>query len=231
MSHEEAVDLEILPTKTNKSVFLRSGCPTEDVFISYKGLIYKFALFYTRKFHKGDYLEDFVSVGYLALIHAWRKFDDTQGWHFSTYLSWWLRRYMGKYLNEIYSVVIQKPSNGDRVIISQRKRDYELNATIPNMPEAEFVDVLQSPVDSTEQTLMRIEYLTYFRAIIMKTAKNDKERIIIKERILTDNPTKLRILAEQLNLTKQGVSIIETKLKRRIRETLSKSKQFKLLSS
>jgi hypothetical protein len=136
---------------------------------------------------------------------------------------------MGKFVNEIYSTVVLKPSNGDRVIIALRKSDWSLNTLLPDS-ETEYVDLLPASTKPTDQVMAQNELINLIRNTLHRIAKNDKERTIIEERILSSDPTKLSDLAKRLNLTKQGVSIAEVKIKKRLKAVLLKNRKFKELT-
>jgi RNA polymerase sigma factor (sigma-70 family) len=214
-----------------QSIFKRTDKPTEALIRKHTGMVYLFARKYAYKYGMEKDLEDFVSVGYIALLHAWSKFDDSLGYKFTTYLGWWLIRYMGKFVNENYSIVVKKPRTGDSVVISQRKKDLELNKPVGKEMNEEIVNLLPGKYVVAVTEIERQELCELIRQVARLVAKNSREMLVVERRMLTIDPETFEELSGKLNITKQGVALMENKLKRRIRERLMKSKKFKEIRS
>ncbi len=206
--------------------FIRTDKPTEALVRKHTGLVYLFARKYAYKYSMEKDLEDFVSVGYIALLHAWSKFDDSLGYKFSTYLGWWLIRYMGKFVNENYSMVIKKPRNGDGVVTQQRSRDLELNKPVGNEQDDEIVNLLPSKSMAATESIAHQELHELIRRVARQAAKNARELVVVEKRLLSTDPLTFEELSHELHITKQGVALMEIRLKNKIREKLLKNKQF-----
>jgi RNA polymerase primary sigma factor len=95
----------------------RAAREVEERFISHN---YRLVLKYANKFwerarHRCDYM-DLVSPGNLGMVEAFRKFDPTRGFKFSTFATWHIRQKISQWLRE------QAPS-GPR-IPTYRQRDW-----------------------------------------------------------------------------------------------------------
>ena len=58
---------------------------------------------YMRKYKLNyDEREEMIQEGYIGLMYACRKYDETRGLKFSTYGKFWILRYMKEYVNKKY---------------------------------------------------------------------------------------------------------------------------------
>jgi RNA polymerase sigma-32 factor len=87
---------------------------------------------------------------------------------------------------------------------------------------ASFGDFLAAESESTEAVVADREMLATFRAHVDKFGEtvDERERIILAERVLADPPKTLREIGEQFGLTRERVRQIEKKLVDRLREYL-----------
>ena len=68
---------------------------------------YKLVPYFGKKYMKKyklnyDEREEMMQEGYVGLMYACRKYDETRGLKFSTYGKFWILRYMKEYVNKKY---------------------------------------------------------------------------------------------------------------------------------
>ncbi len=85
--------------------------------------------------------EELMQEGYIGLIYACRKYDDTKNVAISTYSSYWIKSYMGKYIKKMYKTPRSLELHQNRYVV------YDYEATID-------LDVL----DPLEQEFVRKRY-------------------------------------------------------------------------
>ncbi|HXB53027.1 MAG TPA: RNA polymerase sigma factor RpoH, partial [Rhizomicrobium sp.] len=91
--------------------------------------------------------------------------------------------------------------------------DHSLNAPVRNDSEGEWQDWLVDESDSQESSIADREELTGRKALLTGALKslNERERHILIERRLKDNPTTLEDLSQQYNISRERVRQIEVR--------------------
>ncbi len=102
-------------------------------------------------------------------------------------------------------------------VISMNRRlaapDHSLNAPVRSDCEGEWQDWLVDEAESQESTIADREELTGRKALLNTALKtlNDRERHILIERRLKDNPTTLEELSQQYGISRERVRQIEVR--------------------
>ncbi len=102
-------------------------------------------------------------------------------------------------------------------VVSMNRRlaapDHSLNAPVRSDFEGEWQDWLVDEAESPEHTIAESEELTGRKALLATalTTLNDRERHILIERRLQDNPTTLEELSQQYNISRERVRQIEVR--------------------
>jgi RNA polymerase sigma-32 factor len=120
-------------------------------------------------------------------------------------------------------------------VVSMNRRlaaaDHSLNAPVRADGEGEWQDWLVDESESQESELAEREELTGRRALLGGALKtlNDRERHILIERRLKDNPTTLEELSQQYNISRERVRQIEVrafeKLQKAMRTQVAERRQ------
>ena len=102
-------------------------------------------------------------------------------------------------------------------VVSMNRRlaspDHSLNAPLRSDSEGEWQDWLVDESDSQESAIAEREELTGRKALLSGALKslNERERHILIERRLKDNPTTLEDLSQQYNISRERVRQIEVR--------------------
>jgi RNA polymerase sigma-32 factor len=102
-------------------------------------------------------------------------------------------------------------------VVSMNRRlaapDHSLNAPVRQDSEGEWQDWLVDESDSQETAIADQEELSGRKALLSNALKtlNERERHILIERRLKDNPTTLEDLSQQYNISRERVRQIEVR--------------------
>ena len=111
-------------------------------------------------------------------------------------------------------------------VISMNRRlaapDHSLNAPVRADSEGEWQDWLVDEGESQEQVLAQHEELSGRRALLGGALRtlNDRERHILIERRLKDNPTTLEELSQQYNISRERVRQIEVRAFEKLQKSM-----------
>jgi RNA polymerase sigma-32 factor len=116
----------------------------------------------------------------------------------------------------------------EQEVISMNHRlagpDYSLNDPLRSDSEGEWLDLLADETESHENVIADSEEMTGRKALLSRamTVLNERERHIIVERRLKDDPTALGALSRQYGISRQRVSQIEARALEKLRQAMRK---------
>lgn len=121
LSHDETI--ELVKIHKYSDVELERDRAREKIISSNLRLVSHFA----KKFSRNDWqlFEDLLQEGSIGLSKALEKFDETKGFKFSTYASWWIRQAIQRYLQD-HSRTIRIPVHAQEQINKIHKAKREL---------------------------------------------------------------------------------------------------------
>ncbi|CAG4923949.1 unnamed protein product [Acidocella sp. C78] len=111
-------------------------------------------------------------------------------------------------------------------VVSMNRRltapDHSLNAPIRMDGEGEWQDWLVDDADSQEEAIGEHEEMTGRRALLATALKtlNDRERHILIQRRLKDDPTTLEDLSQQYNISRERVRQIEVRAFEKLQKSM-----------
>jgi RNA polymerase sigma-32 factor len=106
--------------------------------------------------------------------------------------------------------------------------DYSLNATQSTEDEGrEWIDMLEDQGDQAAQTVSHAKDIDTLRSWLVEamSALNERERFIVRERKLRDDPRTLESLGNELGLSKERVRQLEAAAFAKMRRCLEKTSQ------
>ena len=198
----------------------------------------------------GAPLEDLVQQGNLGLLKAAKKFDPERDCRLITYAVYWIRAEIREYVVRGYRLVrIGTTKNERRAVRNYRKnreedaatlaassglsleaaerllpmlrsRDVSLDATFDG--ESPQVDRLASSAPSPEEENDKAEFEAEAKNRVREAIARlpEREALIVRERLLQDEPITLEALGTRLGISKERVRQIESRALDKLRKLL-----------
>jgi RNA polymerase sigma-32 factor len=196
-------------------------------------------------------LEDLVQQGNLGLLKAARKFDPARDVRLITYAVYWIRAEIRDYVVRAYRVVRIGTTKGERRAVRAyrktreddpralaavsglpveqaerllpmlRARDVSLDATFEG--ESAPVERIAAEGDSPEETCSTRRFRDVAKARVHEAIAKlpEREAMIVRERLLVDDPVTLEQLGLRLGISKERVRQLEERARRRLRDDLA----------
>lgn len=196
-------------------------------------------------------MEDLIQQGNLGLLRAAEKYDPAQGCRLITYAVYWIRAEIREYVVRAYRIVRLGTTRTERKALrafrrdgietveelakmsgmplsrAQKlwplltQRDFALDATVGERGPA--IERLCDRGESPEELLLRAQEVTGVRAKLGEAMGqlSERERHIIEERILSDEPRTLESLGEEMGVSKERVRQLEARARTKLRESLA----------
>ena len=103
------------------------------------------------------------------------------------------------------------------------ERDFSLDAKVVEGGRSSHLDLLASNADSQEEICSSEEFKELLRSKVQETmgVLNDKERYVIENRIMCDEPPTLQQIGQHLKISRERVRQIEGNIIRKIRSAIA----------
>ena len=196
-------------------------------------------------------LEDIIQQGNLGLLKAAEKFDLKRECRLATYAAYWIRAEIREYVVRAFRVVRLGTTKGERRALRAYRRskttdpaalaeisglseervrlllplfagrEVSLDASTSDMPAA--IDRLPTSDPSPEDDASRQEITEQAgRAVRAAVGELDeREQMIIKARLMTEDPPTLQELGNRLGVSKERVRQLEERARLKLRGELS----------
>ncbi|MFO0679022.1 MAG: sigma-70 family RNA polymerase sigma factor [Polyangiaceae bacterium] len=187
--------------------------------------------------------EDIIQQGNVGLLRAAKKFDPSRDCRLATYAAYWIRAEIREYVVRGYRVVRLGTTKGERRALRAYRttresdpvrlaeisglpeervrvllpllaaRETSLDAATPDKPSAADRIVGNDP--TPEERFAESEEGARAKAAIDDALLelSDRERLIVRERMMNDDPSTLQELGEVLGVSKERVRQLEERVK------------------
>lgn len=195
-------------------------------------------------------LEDIIQQGNLGLLKAAAKFDPKRECRLATYAAYWIRAEIREYVVRAFRVVRLGTTKGERRALRAYRRskttdpaalaeisglseervrlllpllsarEVSLDANVNDMPPA--IDRLPTTDLSPEDEASRHEISAQAGRAVRAAVEelDERERMIVTERLMTEDPPTLQELGNRLGVSKERVRQLEERARSKLRGEL-----------
>jgi RNA polymerase sigma-32 factor len=196
-------------------------------------------------------LEDIIQQGNIGLLRAAKKFDPDKECRLATYAAYWIRAEIREYVVRGYRIVRLGTTKGERRALRAYRTTREtdpvklaelsglsIERTMQLMPlltaressldaaagdVAPGVERLASPDPSPEANSSACEARAQAKTAVSRALRqlSERERMIVRERMMAEDPTTLEQLGTVLGVSKERVRQIEACARGKLRSSLA----------
>jgi RNA polymerase sigma-32 factor len=196
-------------------------------------------------------LEDIVQQGNLGLLKAAQRFDPERECRLATYAAYWIRAEIREYVVRAFRVVrigttkserralraYRRTRNADPASLAKESglseervrlllpliagRETSLDAGNADMPPA--IERMQSPAPTPEDEATGREIVARASVAVRGAVEtlDEREQMIVRERLMKEEPPTLQELGARLGVSKERVRQIEERARGKLRTELS----------
>ncbi len=195
-------------------------------------------------------LEDIIQQGNLGLLKAAAKFDPKRECRLATYAAYWIRAEIREYVVRAFRVVRLGTTKGERRALRAYRRtkttdpaelaaisglseervrlllpllsgkEVSLDASVNDMPPA--IERLPTTTPTPEDEASRVEISAQAGRAVRAAVEelDERERMIVRERLMTEDPPTLQELGNRLGVSKERVRQLEERARTKLRGEL-----------
>lgn len=179
--------------------------------------------------------EDLVQEGTMGLIRATETFEPNRGVRFSTYSVYWIRAKIQRLLqkierDDIPAIVGAEMLEDDK---GKRRRPRARKLSIEHSQEDEdsrnLSELLPSESKTPEIVALQTERDKVIKQVLLGIVEelgDDRLNMIIKWRLLAEEPETLTKVGARLNLSREGARLLEAKMLKLAKQRLKKWRKF-----
>lgn len=172
----------------------------------------------------GVRLADLVQEGNIGLMQAVKKFDPKRGIRFLSYAVWWIRATIRNFIMKSWSLVKIGTTQAQRKLFYNHPRDASLDQPLSDDNPTTRLDRIAAS-DNQEEAVAQAEERSLMKSSVQKalTRLNERERFIVKSRLMSDEPLTLQDIGERYKISRERARQIEAVAKKKIRLALAEA--------
>jgi RNA polymerase sigma-32 factor len=198
-------------------------------------------------------LEDIVQQGNVGLLRAAQKFDPSRDCRLATYAAYWIRAEIREFVVKAFRVVRLGTTKAERRALRAYRttretdpvklaqvsglsververllpllRGREMSLDAQNDDQGPAVDrvAARGPSPEDDSAARQVRALAGVHVATAVDALTERERLIVRARMMTDEPATLQELGDRLGVSKERVRQLEERAKGKLRNQLGET--------
>ena len=167
---------------------------------------------------KGIDKQDLIQEGYLGLIEAAKQYDPSTGVQFTSYASWWIRKYVSRSIAQFINILPVPVRTGDQYTL--KKRSFDDVFAVEDGDVITFAEAITDGV-CIEQTIIEQEETAELHERLRKAlnALPENERYTIQHLYGFDaDEMSLEEIASQIGFSTEWIRRLKVRALKHLRE-------------